>query len=506
MLRRSISVLVTRASLARVRRSRISGARLATGLVAAAGLCLLGAGPAGAATSGSGFYVRGGGFGHGIGMSQYGAGGYALHGWGYKAILEHYYSQTTLGHVSPSKIVTVLLNDGAATFRGATTIAGSKTKLTASKNYGVLVSGSKLELISDGRKVGRFSAPLEVSGSGPLDLIGIGEYRGSFVFRADGSSIQTVNALGVDDYVQGVVAAEMPASWGMAALEAQAVAARTYVLTTTVAPGDFDAYDDTRSQEYLGVAGETARTNEAVKDTSGEVVDYDGTPAVTYFFASSGGYTESIQNVWYGVTPEAWLHGVPDPYDDSYGNPYYRWSLNLSVGKAGGALGGYYSGSLKGIRILKKGVSPRIVSASVVGSKGSTTVSGAELQALLGTMSTYMSFTTIRDKGVVSAAAAKASVRANGGSGGSGGAGLGGGSGSTTSPSTVSKAGRYVEGSIYPVAKGKTVTAELDDAGVWRTVASEALPASGSYKIPVTAAGTYRVVYSGIAGPKITVK
>ena len=117
--------------------------------------------------------------------------------------------------------------------------------------------------------------------------------------------MQTVNAVGLDDYVRGVVAAEMPSSWAAAALEAQAVAARTYAITTDVGGNGYDLYPDTRSQMYGGVEAETPATDAAVAATGGQIVTYDGKPAVTYFFASSGGHTESIQNVWAGATPRA---------------------------------------------------------------------------------------------------------------------------------------------------------------------------------------------------------
>ena len=126
----------------------------------------------------------------------------------------------------------------------------------------------------------------------------------------------TVNAVGLDDYVRGVVSAEMPSNWPQQALDAQAVAARTYAITSHPIGADFDVYDNTSSQMYEGVKAETPASNAAVAATSGQVVEYDGAPVTTYFFASSGGETESVQNV-FQIAPEAWLVGRPDPYDDS---------------------------------------------------------------------------------------------------------------------------------------------------------------------------------------------
>ena len=187
-------------------------------------------------------------------MSQYGAYGYALHGWTYQQILGHYYTGTALGTTNPGQIVRVLLGSGSAAFAGATH-AGNK-KLNPSLTYDVvpLANGSlKLVNQSTGKAVGTFPAPLTATGPGPLSLAGLGTYRGSLEFRPNGSGgVYTVNALGLDDYVQGVIAAEMPSTWSPEALKAQAVAARTYAITTDVAGSFYNLYPDTRSQMYRG--------------------------------------------------------------------------------------------------------------------------------------------------------------------------------------------------------------------------------------------------------------
>lgn len=473
------------------------------------------AGAAGAAavtTQGAGLYITGAGFGHGIGMSQYGAAGYALHGSSYQQILQRYYAQTTLANVNPNRNVTVLLKPkGAAAFSGATKIRGSATKLSATTNYSVLVAGSQLKLISAGRTIGVFSPPLQVSGATPLKLIGTGTYRGSLVFRpSTGGGVMTVNSLGLESYVRGVVSAEMPSSWPQQALEAQAVAARTYAITAGVGSSDFDVYSDTRSQMYEGVTAETPATDAAVAATRGLVVEYENAPAVTYFFASSGGQTESVQNVWAGVTPEAWLVSQPDPYDNSENNPYYRWNMSLKLNAANSKLGKLVDGSLMGINVLQRGVSPRVIQAQVVGSGGSTTVTGATLQADLGTPSTWMTFTTVSAQGVkttstITTPSTTPTVAAVSTS-------------TTTTPPPPSGgvalvrghllAGQSfaVTGTIYPAVPGATVTAQIQLGSGWSTVASGAQDVNGGYSISVPSSGTYRVRYGGIVGPTIKVR
>lgn len=192
----------------------------------------------------------------------------------------------------------------------------------------------------------------------------------------------------IERYVRGVVAAEMPASWPMAALEAQAIASRTYALTDHAGGSRFDVYSDTRSQVYEGVAAETARTNAAVSATAGQIVEYAGKPAITYFFASSGGMTENVEDSFVGSQPQPWLRGVPDAYEGTSS----KWSVSLSFVAAQSRLGGLVKGSFRGIEVLTRGASPRIVSARVLGSRGATNVSGPELASSLGLDSTWAYF------------------------------------------------------------------------------------------------------------------
>jgi SpoIID/LytB domain protein len=274
--------------------------------LAALAALMLCAGPANA----SQLVVKGAGDGHGVGMSQDGALGYAEHGWSYTAILGHYYKGTTIGQAPPNTVVRMLLH-------------------------------------------GR------------------------------------VKRLALETYVRGVVAAEVSSSWAMAALEAQAVASRTYALTAHAGGSKFDVYPDARSQVYLGKAAETTRTNAAVAATAGQVVTYGGRPAITYFFAGSGGHTESVQYAFPGSTPQPWLVGVADPYDTG---PLHRWTVTMSFASAASRLSGLVNGALKGIEVLERGSSPRIVSAYVLGSNGRTLVSGPELAARLGLYSTWAYF------------------------------------------------------------------------------------------------------------------
>jgi len=465
------------------------------------------------------FQISGGGDGHGIGMSQYGAYGYALDGQDYPFILAHYYEGTTLGSTNPDQTVRVLLATGAASFSGA--IRADGKKLTAGDTYSVRAqAGGSLAVYSQaGKKIGSFGSPLTVTGPGPLDLAGHGLYRGAFEFRAIGSQVQTVNAIGLDDYVRGVISAEMPSTWPAQALDAQAVAARTYAITSNVNGDGYRLYPDTRSQMYEGVSAETPATDAAVAATRGQIVTYNGAPAETFFFASSGGYTEDIQNVWLGTTPEPWLRGVPDPYDGAGGNPYHRWSYRLTVAAASAKLGSLLKGRLLGIVVTKRGVSPRVVTAQVVGTRGRTSVTGPQLQSIFGLDSTYMMFTAISSApGAVAPPPAPSATPGP----------------STGGVASLREAVRYVylsaaevrafvspaevrafapappvprgvHGRVFPAPAGAPAQMQVRTKTGWRTVRVVRLGSGGAYGVRLTHRGIYRLVYHYVVGPTITV-
>src|SRR5215212_7571316 len=262
-------------------------------------LLVLGAAPASEAAVHH--VIRGAGFGHGIGMSQYGAYGYALKGAKYEGILAHYYKGTRLAS-APSRAVRVLLQpeDPYIRVSGATRIGGRALK--PERTYLAKESrGSILVTTASGKRVARVGNGARFTGPNPLRLLGpalngvtSGLYRGAIEIRTEGGGVTSINVLDLDEYVRGVVAGEMPSSWPLEALKVQAVAARTYALATRKTSGLYDQYPDTRSQVYRGVTGESVRSDVAVRATAGEMVTYDGVPAVTYYFSTSGGYTEDV--------------------------------------------------------------------------------------------------------------------------------------------------------------------------------------------------------------------
>jgi len=345
--------------------------------------------------------VHGKGFGHGVGMSQWGAFGFAQRGKGHSFILRHYYRGTSLGRLAGPRPVRVLLaiSRGDVRFGGATGACGRR--LDPRRTYAARRAGGAVRLLGPGGRVllgcgGR----LRASGAGRIG-IGGAAYRGALEVvptRGHAGSLNAVNALPVDQYVKGVIAAESPPSWPMAALRAQAVAARSFALTGSVGGNGFDLYADTRSQVYAGIGGETVRTNRAAEQTRGQVVRYRGRIAQTFFSACSGGHTESVQNVFFGE-PVPYLVGVPDPYDGAC--PLHDWQLRFSGRQISARLGGYLRGRLKKVVVTQRGRSPRIVWAKLYGSGGVTRIRGDQLAVALGGYDRWMRFTKVVDGKVV---------------------------------------------------------------------------------------------------------
>jgi stage II sporulation protein D len=427
--------------------------------------------------------IRGAGFGHGIGMSQYGAYGFAVEGSSYSEILAHYYKGTRLS-TAPSRPVRVLLqpNDPYIRVRGATSVGGRT--LNPNRIYVARESrGAILVTTSSGRRVTRvgdgaqFKGPEALRLMGPaLNFISDGLYRGAIEVRMEGAGVTAINELDIDTYVRGVVAGEMPSSWPLEALKAQAVTARTYALATRKSTGLFDQYPDTRSQVYRGVTGESVRSDAAVEQTAGRILTYDGVPAVTYYFSTSGGHTENVEFSFVGSLAKPWLVGVPDPYDTQ--SPYHRWTVNTSAARLDRALGA--PGRFKKVKVLDRGVSPRVVSARVVGTSGSTTLTGPQIRARLGLRDTW--FTFVR---VSSAARHARSARP-----------------ASWGPRLVEPAlaGRYT-----PAPKRRLAVERRTKKG-WSTVTKLRTTATGHYRVSIGRAGVYRVRAGRVAGPSVRVR
>jgi SpoIID/LytB domain protein len=332
------------------------------------------------------FVVSGHGWGHGVGLSQYGAYGYAKRGVGYRAILTHYYVGTTIG-AAPLRRVRVLLAQGRPKLTISST-ADFKVTDGTGVAHGVVAGkttlDSKLRLQVDGAaKAKALPGPLTFApGAAPLQLARV--YRGQIQVSVTGAKLQAVNVVGLEPYLNGVVPSEMPHSWLPEALKAQAVAARSYALSH-LQSGSFDLFSDTRSQVYRGVAAEQPETNAAVQATAGQVVLYAGRVAKTFFFSTSGGRTMSAADAWGTAIP--YLLSVPDPYDSI--SPYHDWGpFAFSAAKLGKALRA--PGRLLDVQTVTNS-SSRVASVTAIGARGESSTTGPAVRRVLGLRSTWFS-------------------------------------------------------------------------------------------------------------------
>ncbi len=406
--------------------------RITFAIAATLAASILVSGGDGAATAASTFTFYGSGYGHGIGMSQWGAYGLAQMGWGHTDILTHFYQGTDVAATSAlPKTVRVGLTserkrihltaqagrvrlsiDAALTGTlvgkipmGATWTVRVKDGAYAVRDAnGALVGGQRW----GGPAHGLFATYADVGSRvfvPEADGIwgkGFSYSRGYLEFNlyrcatAGGCEERLILPLSLEEYLYGL--GEVPASWPMEALEAQVDAARTYAVYAIRHTGirsDCNCHlsDGSNDQTYIGYnrEGGTAggRWVAAVDGTTGEVVTYRGAVIQSFYAASDGGYSENVEDVWHGGNPAyavPWLTGVCDPGESTTSNPWTDWTKTFSSADATARLLAYTGsvGTVTRFTKVDRGVSGRIVSLTVVGTAGTARVSGSQLRAAFG--------------------------------------------------------------------------------------------------------------------------
>jgi stage II sporulation protein D len=383
---------------------------LAAGLVQA-----ITAGPA----SAGGFTFYGSGYGHGLGLSQYGALGLARSGWAAPRIVEHYYTGTRVAdHAPPAPRVRVGLLQSR---REVVLIAkGGPFDLLLESGTHVdtvpsgkrrrirITAGSEFQVLTpDGDVIGnrtwggrgndmraRSSARIHVVDFG--HPIGHGEVEFDMVGGRRG---HVVNEVSSEAYLYGL--SEVPASWPMDALGAQAITARSYLYWRLAGSRhggcSCDVFPTTQDGYWIGWDREVSPSGErwvgAVDDTRRQVATHQGNWIYAVYGSSSGGHTEAIRKVWPAAQDLPYLKAVCDPMDDVPENPNTRWTRSLTSGGVTGALRPYTGdiGTVARFRDFRWGVSGRVTSVRVVGTRGSDVVRGWDLRSALGLRDTRFS-------------------------------------------------------------------------------------------------------------------
>jgi stage II sporulation protein D len=237
-------------------------------------------------------------------------------------------------------------------------------------------------LYIDGQPVGK-SLTLEPLG-GNLMTWDNTYYRGALRLTASGNNFRIINVVDLESYLRGVVAAEMPGSWSLEALKAQAVAARTYVLYSMQPTEDYDICATIDCQKYSGTAKEHPSSDQAVYATAGQVLTYGGAFAKTYFHSDSGGVLASPKEVWGGTADYLVAHN-----DVDYDTPHRNWEKTLDPSAVANVLAAYGKdvGTPSAMRIISYTASGRVWELEVTGLGGSVSLSGTSLTKMLRDMS-----------------------------------------------------------------------------------------------------------------------
>jgi len=369
------------------------------------------------------------GFGHGVGMSQYGAEGWATGASGpalnAEQIIAHYYTGTALTYVdyatNPRGPMRVLLSapssSGSAScggtylsswladirsaggFKVVNEAAGNVVIGTASPNVGyqIAAAGGIVKVYDQSTP----TPTLKYQGTGPVTVVPTDPaqpitlvqknafFRGSLQFKNDGANaLRVVNFVSYDSYVQGVIPKEMPAGWNIEAYKAQAYAARSYGFTSTGVGRDYDVRDDQMDQCYGGATVETTAGNQAVAATAGKVITYNGAAIRAYFSSSSGGYTVG-DGCWNnGITCRAnlpYFVPVADPADLTvaipYPNKHASWTASFTSDQIRSALIRYGKGDIGSLVSVDLGNQAPGGAGHVVSVKFQGTAGSAEVPA-----------------------------------------------------------------------------------------------------------------------------
>ncbi len=368
------------------------------------------------------YTIAGRGYGHGIGMSQWGAQGAAIKGLTYDRIMAFYYPGTTLSYVANrTQVIRVKLGSlgtapvpmaNTATMRYA--VAGSTTFALVNGGTTTPTTAAQLRLVPTATS-GVFDLYGRASATAPWTVTrlrglktpvvfkdptanaitlytayGTRVYRGAMAVNwKSATTVLTANHVAIEDYVKGVVPREAIPSWRPEALKAQAVAARTFAeyerQTTPTGWTTWDTCDTTACQSYGGRNFELSSTTAAVTATSGRIVNYGGKAALTMFAASNGGYTVS------GGLP--YLIAKPDPYDgvDTSLSNTHSWKRTVTASAIQAAYPAI--GTFTRMEITaREGLGEwggRVTTVVLYGTKGSVSISGSTFRWNFGLLSSW---------------------------------------------------------------------------------------------------------------------
>jgi peptidoglycan hydrolase-like amidase len=310
------------------------------------------------------------GWGHGVGLGQWGAMGMALAGLGYRFIDQHFYTGATWASLDTANApIHVAVLWGTSTYRvvpsgPAQLIAGTRvTNIGAGQALSFSVAGGVQKIVPT-------SAGTRLTVYGPSGRYHA--YRGTIVAQPSGGLLYIINVLPIEDYLRGL--GEVPSSWPLEAIKAQIVAARCYALTHMGSTALYDVDDTTQFQVYRGIDSESNSQNAAVDQTAGQVLMYGGRVIEAFFSASDGGHTANVSDVFGGsLATYPYLKGVLDPWDvvaprHTWYTAAYPYGTLERVYFSGTDVATY--GHLVGLDLRDRDASDRLNTVGLIGSRG----------------------------------------------------------------------------------------------------------------------------------------
>jgi len=254
------------------------------------------------------------------------------------------------------------------------------------------VTCAALGAVGFGRRAAAFNEPtirvLLGRGSAlPVDAdsfsFGSRSFRGRFSVLPDG---QVINIIALEQYLCGVVPMESPRTWPPAALQAQAILARTYALSRINTNRPYDLSASQRDQAYGGISAEHRETNDAVNATAGQIVMYDGAPASVSYMSCCGGHTEAAADAWSGGAEQPYLQGVVCTHCAA--SPDYRWTSEVPWTNVANALTSQFAGfgMLRSIEIAGTTRSGRTKELRFSDGTEQRTIAGADFRRAAGAM------------------------------------------------------------------------------------------------------------------------
>ncbi|MEA2635218.1 MAG: stage sporulation protein [Chloroflexota bacterium] len=310
------------------------------------------------------------GWGHGVGLGQWGAKGMALAGLNYRFIDQHFYTGTTWASLDTRNTpIHVAVLWGTSTYR---VVPSGPAQLIAGTRVTNIGAGQTVSFSTGGgvQKIVPTSAATRLTVYGPSGRYHA--YRGSVVAQPSGGLLYIINVLPIEDYLRGL--GEVPSSWPLEAIKAQIVAARCYALTHMGSTALYDVDDTTQFQVYRGIDAESGSQNAAVDQTAGQVLMYGGRVIEAFFSASDGGHTANVSDVFGGsLATYPYLKGVIDPWDvvaprHTWYTAVYSYATLERVYFTSADIAAY--GHLVGLDLRDRDASDRLNTVGLIGSRG----------------------------------------------------------------------------------------------------------------------------------------